>query len=130
MELRGRVIVGGSASGPALVSTDPISFFGGVDPLTGKVVERGHALEGQTISGKILVFPQGKGSTVGSYVLYRMKKLGTAPAGILNSETETIVAIGAIIAEIPLVDKLDADPVATIKTGQHVVIKDEVIMIE
>jgi predicted aconitase with swiveling domain len=130
MELRGRVIVSGLARGSALVSTDPISFFGGVDPLTGKVIERGHSIEGKTITGKVLVFPQGKGSTVGSYVLYRMKKVGTAPAGILNTETETIVAIGAIIAEIPLVDKLDVDPIVAIKTGQHVVIHDEVISVE
>ncbi|OLS12018.1 MAG: aconitase subunit 2 [Promethearchaeota archaeon CR_4] len=130
MELKGRVIARGVANGIALVSSDPISFLGGVDPLTGKIIERGHAIEGETVSGKILVFPRGKGSTVGSYVLYRMKKAGTAPAGILNSETETIVAIGAIIAAIPLVDKLNMDPILAIKTGQHVIMQNEVILVE
>jgi len=130
MELRGRVIVKGNVAGQALVSPDPISFFGGVDPITGRITDRGHSLEGECVTGKILVFPQGKGSTVGSYVLYRMKKAGTAPAGIINRETETIVAIGAIIAAIPLVDNLDVDPIVAIKTGQRIVMHDEVIQIE
>jgi len=71
----------------------PISFYGGVDPNTGVVLEKGHELQGQSIAGKVLVFPQGKGSTVGSYTLYRMKKNGTAPAAMINRETETIVAV-------------------------------------
>lgn len=106
MILRGRCITHGTAQGEALVSTQSISFFGGVDPETGVVVERGHPLEGQCIAGKILVFPSGKGSTVGSYTLYRLKKNGLAPLAILNAECETIIAVGCIIAEIPCVDKL------------------------
>jgi len=106
--------MGGKAKGEALVSADGISFYGGVEPETGNVVEKGHPLEGKSVTGKILVFPTGKGSTVGSYTLYQMKKLGTAPAAIINGEIETIVAVGAIIAEIPCVDKID---IARIKTG-------------
>ncbi len=117
MRLRGRKVVGGHAEGFALVSSDPVSFYGGVDPETGVVVERGHAVEGECISGKVFVFPTGKGSTVGSYVIYRMKKLGTAPVAIVNRETETIIATGCVIADIPLVDKLDTDPVETLKDG-------------
>ncbi|MHA1733920.1 MAG: DUF126 domain-containing protein [Promethearchaeota archaeon] len=120
MELRGRVISGGSCEGTALVTREPISFFGGVDPDTGVVVDKGHELEGQCVSGRVLVFPRGKGSTVGSYVLYRMAKQGTAPAGLVNVEAETIVAVGAIIASIPLVDELDGDPLEVIVTGQRV----------
>ena len=71
MILTGRKIWAGKVHGEALVTTQGISFFGGVDPETGRVVEKGHSLEGQSISGKILVFPTGKGSTVGSYTLYR-----------------------------------------------------------
>ena len=105
------------AEGEALVSSDGISFFGGVDPETGKVVEKGHPLEGQSVTGKVLVFPAGKGSTVGSYTLYQMKKLGTAPVAIINKEIETIVAVGAIIAGIPCVDKID---ISKIRTGETV----------
>lgn len=107
-KLKGRAISGGSASGELLVSSEPISFYGGVDPDTGVVVERGHPLEGRSISGKVLYFPRGKGSTVGSYTLYRLKKNGHAPKAIVNAECEAIVAVGAIISEIPLVDKIDA----------------------
>ena len=79
MKLTGRTIFPGQASGMALVSRMGISFYGGVDPETGVVTEAGHDLEGQYIAGKILVFPTGKGSTVGSYVLYRLKKNGHGP---------------------------------------------------
>ncbi len=119
MILQGRKVAKGKATGEAIVSSDGISFYGGVEPETGKVVEKGHPLEGQSITGKILVFPTGKGSTVGSYTLYQMKKLGTAPAAIVNKEIETIVAVGAIISEIPCVDQIDIEK---IKTGDRVVV--------
>ncbi len=125
-QLKGRIIYKGKAQGEALVTSMPISFYGGVDPNTGIVLEKGHELQGQSVKGKILVFPQGKGSTVGSYTLYRMKKNGTAPAGMINKETETIVAVGAIISEIPFVDKVD---VSKIKTGDQVNIEDSVVTI-
>jgi predicted aconitase with swiveling domain len=117
MRLKGRKVVGGYAKGEALVSPDPVSFYGGVDPETGVVVEPGHAVEGECITGKVFVFPTGKGSTVGSYVIYRMSKLGTAPAALVNSETEAIIATGCVISGIPLVDKLDPDPLTEIKSG-------------
>lgn len=106
-QLKGRIIYRGKAEGEALVTSMPISFYGGVDPNTGVILKKGHELEGQSVKDKILVFPQGKGSTVGSYTLYRMKKNNTAPAAMINKETETIVAVGAIISEIPFVDKID-----------------------
>src|SRR5690606_23106868 len=90
----------------ALVSRMGISFFGGIDPETGQVVEKGHELEGQSIAGKVLVFPSGKGSTVGSYTLYRLKLNEKAPAAIVNAECEPITAVGCIIAEIPCVDHI------------------------
>ena len=117
MMLKGRKVAKGKASGEALVSTDGISFYGGVEPETGKVVEKGHPLEGKCVTGKVLVFPTGKGSTVGSYVLYDMKKRKTAPAAIVNKEIETIIAVGAIISSIPCVDKID---IGKIKTGDRV----------
>ena len=125
-QLRGRIIYKGKAEGEALVTEMPISFYGGVDPNTGEVIEKGHQLNGQSVKGKILVFPQGKGSTVGSYTLYRMKKNGTAPAGMINRECETIVAVGAIISEIPCVDKVDT---SKIKTGNKVTIENDTVNI-
>lgn len=127
MELKGRKICGGKAEGEALVTKQGISFFGGVDTQTGKVQEKGHELEGQSISGKILVFPQGKGSTVGSYALYRMKKQGTAPKALVLSDCEAIVAVGAIISEMPCVDKID---ITQIKTGQKVKVDAEKGIVE
>ena len=119
MKFQGRKIYQGRAEGEALVTSMGISFFGGVDPESGMVVEKGHELEGQTISGKILVFPTGKGSTVGSYTLYRLKKSGLAPLAIINAECETITAVGCIIAEIPCVDKI---PLEQLHTGARVIV--------
>ena len=126
-QLKGRIIYKGKAEGEALVTEMPISFYGGVDPNTGVVIEKGHQLNGQSVKGKILVFPQGKGSTVGSYTLYRMKKNGTAPAGMINKECETIIAVGAIISEIPTVDKVD---ICKIKTGNKITIENDTVKIQ
>ncbi len=125
-QLKGRIIYRGKAEGEALVTSMPISFYGGVDPNTGVILEKGHELEGQSVKDKILVFPQGKGSTVGSYTLYRMKKNNTAPAAMINKETETIVAVGAIISEIPFVDKID---LSKIKKGDTVKVENESVII-
>jgi len=127
MELKGRTIYKGIGEGEALATTQPISFYGGVDPNTGIVIEKGHELQGKSVKGKVLVFPTGKGSTVGSYTLYRMKKNGIAPAGIVNRECETVVAVGAIISEIPCVDSVD---ISRIKTGDIVRIEKNVVMVQ
>ncbi len=119
MKLEGRKIYKGTVKAEALVTKDGISFYGGVDPDTGKVVEVGHELEGQSVSGKVLVFPTGKGSTVGSYTMYRMMKNKNAPAAIVNEQIDTIIAVGCIISEIPCVDKID---ISNIKTGQKLVV--------
>ena len=124
MELKGRIISRGRGEGEALTTSQPISFYGGVDPNTGEVIEKGHELQGKTVKGRILVFPTGKGSTVGSYTIYRMKKNGTAPAGIVNKECETVVAVGAIISEIPCVDQID---ITQIKTGDRVRVENGVV---
>jgi len=127
MELKGRIISRGVAEGEALTTTMPISFYGGVDPETSEILEKGHELQGKRIKGKILVFPNGKGSTVGSYTLYRLKKGGVAPAGIINRDCETVVAVGAIISEIPCVDQID---ISKIETGDTVQIEDGVVTIK
>jgi len=119
MILNGRSIYAGRAEGDSLCTSQGISFFGGVDPDSGLVVEKGHELFGQSIAGKILIFPTGKGSTVGSYTLYRLKKNGKAPVAILNSECETITAVGCIIAEIPCLDQI---PIDMLKSGLHLMV--------
>ena len=118
--LRGRKVAKGKQEGEALVSKQPISFLGGVDPDRGVVIDRGHELEGECIIGKVLVFPSGKGSTAGSWIIMRLADNKTAPAAMINVETETIVATGCILAGIPLIDNLDKDPTKVIKTGDLV----------
>lgn len=120
MQVDGRVIARGRAKGKALISRDAISFLGGVDPKTGMVIEKGHALEGKNVAGAVLVFPTGKGSTVGSYVMLQLRKNGKAPAAIINSEAEPIIAVGAIISGIPMLDKLGKDPFLILRDGQEV----------
>ncbi|MGB3904626.1 MAG: DUF126 domain-containing protein [Anaerolineae bacterium] len=126
MKLAGRVITHGHAEGEALVSREAMGFFGGVDPETGVVVEQGHELEGRSIAGKILIFPSGKGSTVGSYTIYRLRKKGLAPAGIINAETEAVVAVGAIISDIPMVDRIE---ISLIDTGDKVTIDGDTVQV-
>jgi len=113
LEIRCHRISGGKATGPALVTEEPISFLGTVDPETGVVVDPGHQLFGKAVAGKVLIFPGGKGSTVGSYVIYQLKKRGVAPQAMINIRSEPIVAVGAIISGIPLVDGVDAGILAT-----------------
>ncbi len=125
--MKGRTISPGKAKGIALVSKEPIGFYGGINIKTGIVIEKGHPLEGKTVTGKILVFPCGKGSTVGSYVIYGLQKNGVAPKGIINKETETIVATGVILAGIPCVDKIDIDQ---IKDGDTVVLNADNATVE
>jgi predicted aconitase with swiveling domain len=120
--MQGRKIFKGKVTGEALVTRDDISFYGGCDPETGEIVEKGHHLEGESVSGKILVFPTGKGSTVGSYVLYALKKANRAPLAIVNKTTDPVVAVGCIISEIPAVDQID---IGKIKTGQKVEVDAE-----
>lgn len=121
-KIKCRKISGGLASGEAMVSQSPISFLGGVDPDTGTIIEAGHPLEGKVIAGKVFLFPSGKGSTVGSYTLYRLKKNGKAPAAIINRECEPIVAVGAIISEIPAVDKPEKDLFGFVRDGDNLTV--------
>jgi len=118
--LKGRKIIGGVAEGEAVVTRQPISFLGGVNPDQGVVVEKGHELEGQSITNKIFIFPHGKGSTAGPYIIYAMTKRKTAPAAMINLEAEPIIAVGAAMGNIPLVDRLDQNPLEVISSGDFV----------
>jgi predicted aconitase with swiveling domain len=119
---KAHIVSRGRAKGIALVTSQPISFLGSVDVKKGIIVEKGHELEGKSIRGKVLVFPGGKGSTVGSYAIYQLKKNGTAPIAMINVKAEPIVAVGAIISDIPLVDNVEKNPIEIIKTGDKVLV--------
>lgn len=124
LHINGRGISRGRGSGPLLVSPAPISFLSGVDPESGIIVEKGHPLQGTCIAGTVLAFPYGKGSTVGSYVLYALSRNGHAPAAIINTEAETIIATGAIIGGIPMIDHIGL-PLARLKNGTPVTVDGE-----
>jgi predicted aconitase with swiveling domain len=111
--LQGRSIVPGFRRGLALVSKKPISFLGGVDPNSGLIIERDHDLKGKSVRGKILCFPSGHGSTVGSYVLYSLAKNDLGPKAIVNQTADPVVVVGAIIAEIPMIDQVDTRQMET-----------------
>ena len=116
MQIKCHRVASGKASGPALVTGQAISFLGNVNPETGVVVDPAHELFGECIAGKVLIFPGGKGSTVGSYVIYQLKKRDLAPAAMINLASEPIVAVGAVISGIPLVDRVPEE-VLKIKSG-------------
>ena len=122
--IRGRGISSGRGKGPLLVSPVPLSFLSGVDPESGIIVEKGHPLQGECITGKVLAFPYGKGSTVGSYVLYALSRNGHAPAAIINTEAEPIIATGAIISGIPMIDRIEI-PVNRLRNGVQVLVNGE-----
>ncbi|MDD3573659.1 aconitase X swivel domain-containing protein [Methanospirillum sp.] len=121
MILHGRGISRGIGKGPLLIGPDPISFLSGVDPETGIILERGHPLEGKDITGSVLVFEYGKGSTVGSYILYALSRNGHAPAAIINQEAETIIAVGAIMGKIPMIDRIGT-PLTSLPTGKEAMV--------
>lgn len=120
MMIRVRSISRGCAHGHAVKSQKPISFLGDVDPATGRISDPNNALFGTSIAGKVLVFPEACGSTVGSYVLYDMARRGTAPAALIAHRAETIVAVGAIISKIPLVDGLSLSEMERIHDGDFI----------
>lgn len=121
--VKGRIVLGkgkGVITGTALVTTEPICFLGGVDVKSGNITEQGHPLYGQCIREKILVFPTGKGSTGGSYLIYDTIMSGNGPKCMLNLDVEQVTAIGCIMGEMPLIDQPDADITRLIHTGDRV----------
>ncbi|MGZ7049270.1 MAG: DUF126 domain-containing protein [Methanobacterium sp.] len=107
----------GNAKGEVLITKDPLSFLGGVDPHTGMVIDQGHELYGKKITDKILIIPSGKGSTVGSYVIFQMSKSKTAPKAIISIKAEPIIATGAIMAGIPMVHEPEAPLLDILENG-------------
>jgi len=101
------------------VSPVPFSFVGGVDPATGKILDSDAGIFEAPLRGRIFAFPHGKGSTVGSYVIYGLAKRGVGPAAIVNSAAEGIIAVGATLAEIPLIDRIDT---ACLRNGDRLIV--------
>lgn len=120
IRLKAKPVTRGMAEGEALVSRMAISFTGGMDPESGIIREPGHDLFGQSVAGKILVFPTGKGSTTGSWQYYAAFKRGFAPKGIINEKAEGVVAVSAIITETPMVQGLEKKTGDYIETGDFV----------
>jgi predicted aconitase with swiveling domain len=113
LTLKGRRIVEGRCKATALVSSKPISFLGGVDPADGRIIDKTHDLCGECIKDKVLCFPHGIGSTVGSYVLYSLAKRNLAPKAIVNQTADPVVVVGAMIANVPMLDKVDIKQIHT-----------------
>ena len=107
--IKGNSLVPGRARGELAVSVKPISFLGMVDPVRGEIVAGDTDLLNTVISGKVLVFPYMVGSTVAPYVIYRMKKLNTAPAAIAVQRADASLASGCAVTEIPLIDQVAVD---------------------
>ncbi|HET8527055.1 MAG TPA: DUF126 domain-containing protein [Actinomycetota bacterium] len=119
-----RTLVAGAARGAALVLDEPLSFWGGVEPATGEVIDVRHPQRGSNLAGRILVMPSGRGSSSSSSVLAECVRAGTAPAAIIIAEPDPILALGAIVARelyartIPIV----VATVPGIRTGDDVAV--------
>ncbi len=119
MKLSARRIAPGRAEGVALVSSSPFSFVGGASMESGEILDETTSVRGERLAGRVFAFPHGKGSTVGSYVIYGLAKRGLGPSAIVNDRAETIVAIGAILGGVPMVDRID---VLGLVTGDRVLV--------
>ncbi|MCK4895825.1 MAG: DUF126 domain-containing protein [Candidatus Heimdallarchaeota archaeon] len=122
MEIGIRPIVEGKVTGIVLFSPSPISFLGDVDSETGKIIDSESPIYGKNLKNTIFVFPRGKGSTVGSYIIYGLKVNNVSPLALVAEEAETIVIAGAILADIPLVDLPDKDLFSMVETGDTIAI--------
>jgi predicted aconitase with swiveling domain len=118
--IRGRCVVPGMAEGEALVTTQPISGWGGVDPRNGTVIETRHELRGLSFAGKVLVFPGAKGSSGWSAQFHVARLMGTAPAAWLFNQMTTKVALGTVVSHAPAMTDFDRDPLTLIRTGDWV----------
>ena len=119
-KIKARVISPGFGEGEALICREPLGFNHGVVIETGVIKEHGHELKGTSIKGKVLIFPHGHGSTGGSFVVYQLAKAGTGPSAVINLNTENIIAVGAIMGGMPVVDHMERDPFAFINNGDWV----------
>ncbi|MEM3425781.1 MAG: DUF126 domain-containing protein [Thermoproteota archaeon] len=122
MVVKVKIVNTGFAKGALLISQQPISFFGGVDPLTGVIVEKNHPLEGVSLCRRILAVPSSKGSTVGSYVIYGLAKRGVAPSGVILGQRDSIISAGAILGGIPAVIADMRRILSSFKNGETIIL--------
>ena len=120
LTLKCHKIVGGYGEGEALISHEPICFYL-TDPKTGMIREKGHELEGKTVANKVLVFPSGKASSVVQIDgLFKLASNKVAPRAMIVKDVETVLIVSAVIANVPLVDRLEEDPFKAIHVGDFV----------
>ena len=130
MMLKGHSILGGETKGKALISAEPLSFWGGYDFKTGEITDRRHPLSGQMAAGKILGVPYSRGSSTTTAVLLEAVRAGTAPAAILTTENDSFFALAAVVARemydhsLPIV-VLSPDDYARLETGDWIRIDEE-----
>ena len=137
MSMHGCKITPGRARGEVLVTLQPISFWGGVDPASGCIIDPRHELFGQSVSGKALAFPYGKGSSTTSLIILELLQVGKAPAAIINIHTEPILATGPVVSRIfygrslPMITLAEKD-FKLLSTGQQVLVdaNNSVVQIE
>jgi predicted aconitase with swiveling domain len=128
--LIGKPVVAGSAEGAALVSKEPISFWGGLCPRTGEIIDRRHELSGAIATGRVFVFPQGRGSSTSSATLMESIRAGVAPAAIINLKVDPILALGSIVSDelyhqaVPIVVLSEKD-FFSIKDNDHLTIEPD-----
>ena len=120
LELRGRPLAPGKAAGEALVADATLSFWGEVDPVTGRVLAVGHPLQGQSIAGKVLVMRSTKGSSATPMVLRLATLEAKQPAAMIHVEVDSLAVLGCIVNEIPLVSGLEQNPFEVIRSGDYV----------
>jgi hypothetical protein len=130
MNLEGRVINKGSAEGEALVLDVPFSFIGDFDSDAGTLVLEGHPMQGQSVAGKILVCPTGKGGTIAPFIVYRAMQAGNAPAAILCEKADPMLCECALVMNIPIIDQFNQNPVQAIKSGKRLRIADGLVTVE
>jgi len=118
--IRCRGLVKGQAEGEALVAPTTLSFWGEVDPLTGRVLAEGHPLQGQCLGGKVLVIESTKGSSATPLVIGLAHGEGNAPAAFVNTNIDALAVLGCVVNRIPMVAELDRDPFGAIETGDYV----------
>lgn len=125
MKMKGRIVNGGNAAGQAVVLDVPFSFIGDFDPNSGKITIPNHAMFGESIAGKILVCPTGKGGTIAPFIAYEAMKKGNVPAAILCREADPILCESALAIDIPMLDSFDDDLYRMIESGQSVSIEND-----
>ncbi|WP_117192814.1 aconitase X swivel domain-containing protein [Rhizobium terrae] len=119
---KGRKVVGGRAEGEALVTSETISGWGGINERTGTVIERRHEMRGVSFAGKILVFPGAKGSSGWSAYFHMTRLNGVQPQAMIFTRMTTKIALGAVVTRVPAITELDRDPLSVIETGDWVVV--------